>query len=111
MNRVCELADRTEAPPGGAPFRSLIALTEVLAEIEGIGSRSKRVARQYETLLGQIGPELFILEQAPLVEIRRAGTDRLAEAIRRMRAGEVHREPGYDGEYGTIRLFEPEELT
>ena len=26
------------------------------------------------------------------------------------RAGEVHRTPGYDGEYGVIRLFEPGEL-
>ena len=34
----------------------------------------------------------------------------LAEAIARLRAGEVIRDAGYDGEYGVIRLFEPDEL-
>src|SRR5690606_671772 len=34
----------------------------------------------------------------------------LAEGLRRMRAGEVIREGGYDGEYGVIRVFQPGEL-
>ena len=34
----------------------------------------------------------------------------MAEGIRRLRAGQVIREPGYDGEYGKIRLFTEEEL-
>ena len=29
----------------------------------------------------------------------------LAEGIRRLRAGEVIRKPGFDGEYGKIELF------
>jgi DNA helicase-2/ATP-dependent DNA helicase PcrA len=43
---------------------------------------------------------------APLDEIERAGTPVLREAISRMRAGNVHIAPGYDGEYGKIRIFE-----
>src|SRR5262249_20431571 len=34
----------------------------------------------------------------------------VAEAIARLRDGEVIKEAGYDGEYGVIRLFHPEEL-
>jgi DNA helicase-2/ATP-dependent DNA helicase PcrA len=34
----------------------------------------------------------------------------LAEAVARLRAGKVIRDAGYDGEYGVIRLFEPDEL-
>ena len=30
--------------------------------------------------------------------------------IKRLREGKVHCSPGYDGEYGIIRLFEPEEM-
>ena len=33
----------------------------------------------------------------------------LDEALRRMRAGEVKTEAGYDGEYGTIRVFDEQE--
>src|SRR5262249_41211714 len=43
-------------------------------------------------------------------EIGRAGSSLLAEGIVRLRGGRVKREPGYDGEYGVIRLFEDGEL-
>jgi PHP family Zn ribbon phosphoesterase len=48
--------------------------------------------------------------EVPADEIHRKGGERLGEAIARLRRGEVRREPGYDGEYGTIRLFSPGEL-
>jgi len=112
LHRVAALADR---PEGGQrarvdPFRSLVALPEIVAEIEGVGSGSKRVAHAYEGLLARLGPELHILEQAPLEEVRAAGSDLLCEAITRLRAGRVTREAGYDGEYGRIRLFSDGEL-
>lgn len=30
---------------------------------------------------------------------------KLAEAIKRMREGKVYVEPGYDGEYGKVKVF------
>ncbi|MGD0518460.1 MAG: hypothetical protein ABSA26_13065, partial [Thermoguttaceae bacterium] len=57
-----------------------------------------------------LGPELFILEKALLDEISLKGSSLLAEAISRMRTGRVIRRPGFDGEYGKIRLFTDEEL-
>jgi DNA helicase II / ATP-dependent DNA helicase PcrA len=33
----------------------------------------------------------------------------VAEAIARMRSGKVHIKPGYDGEYGQIKIFESAE--
>src|SRR5262249_29166701 len=51
-----------------------------------------------------------ILQSAPAEDIGRASTALLAEAIARLRAGKVIRDPGYDGEYGVIRLFEEGEL-
>ncbi len=113
MHRVEDLADRPEGarPAGAAPFRSLIPLCEVLAELEGVGPASRAVERAYEKLLAQLGPELVVLEQAPVEEIRRAGSPLLAEAITRMRASKVIREAGFDGEYGVIRLFARDELS
>jgi PHP family Zn ribbon phosphoesterase len=43
---------------------------------------------------------------APLDDIERAGTPLIGEAVSRMRAGNVHIAPGYDGEYGKVRIFE-----
>jgi len=114
MYRVCELADREETPatlpPRAAPFRSLIPLDEVLGEVCGVGPQSKTVRQKYEEVLTRLGPELFILEHAPAEDVARAGSPLLAEAILRMRAGRVIRQAGYDGQYGTIRLFTKEEL-
>jgi PHP family Zn ribbon phosphoesterase len=95
--------------PRVAPFRSLIPLEEILSEINRVGPQSKLVKRNYENLLAELGPELFILEKAPLEEISKKGSSLLAEAISRMRAGRVIRRPGFDGRYGTIRLFNDDE--
>ncbi len=108
MHRVEVLADR---PPGGRPARThpyynLVPLPEVLGEVHGTGPGARRVMQDYEKLLDRLGPELYILRQAPLEDIKGVGGPRLAEAIRRMRSGAVRAEGGYDGEYGVIRLLE-----
>lgn len=114
MHRVMELADRPRAlpslPPKAKPYRSLIPLEEVLAEVCGVGPQSLTVERHYVELLGRLGSELNILQSLPLEELSGVGPPQLAEAIRRMRQGRVIRQPGFDGQYGAIRLFEPQEL-
>ncbi|MBN1672931.1 MAG: UvrD-helicase domain-containing protein [Kiritimatiellae bacterium] len=112
MSRVDALADRPEGrpPPGAARFRSLIPLCEILAEIRQVGAGSKGVRQAYDDLLSRLGTELFILEHAPADELERAGGAMLAEAVLRMREGRVIRQPGFDGEYGVIRLFTPDEI-
>jgi DNA helicase-2/ATP-dependent DNA helicase PcrA len=113
MSRVDRLADRPEgeALKDGTPHRSFIPLAEVIAEVEGTGPGSKSVERAYGDLIRRVGAELFVLERAPLEDIGRVASGTVAEAISRMREGRVIREPGYDGEYGRIRLFEKDELS
>ena len=112
QSRVDDLAERPEGfrPPGAAGFESLIPLPEIVGEIEQVGVQSQRVRRLVEQLTARLGPELLILRDLPLEEIRRGGSPLLAEAIARLRDGKVRRQAGYDGEYGVIRLFEPREL-
>ncbi|MCC6455784.1 MAG: UvrD-helicase domain-containing protein [Caldilineaceae bacterium] len=109
MHRIETLADRPpgQRPARTAPFFSLVTLPEVLGEVLGVGSTSRRVQQEYEKLLAKLGPELVILRHAPLEEIAAAGGSRIAEAVGRMRRGEVVAQAGYDGEYGTIRVFAP----
>lgn len=112
LSRVDELADRPEGhrPTNVPGVTHLVALTEILAEISGVGPRSKAVTGQVNDLVAELGPELTILTCTPLDELARVGGEVLAEAIGRLRRGEVRRTPGYDGEYGVIRMFEPDEL-
>ena len=113
MHRVEDLADRGEeaAPPETAgPMRSLVPLPEILSEIHQVGPKSKTVARHYESLLGRLGPELPLLDTLPLEDIGPAASPLVAEAVSRLRKEEVIRDAGYDGVYGTIRLFRDDEL-
>lgn len=110
LHRVLDLADRAEASrPGGAPgYESLIPLREVLAEVLEVGAGSKTVTAEYARLLARLGPELTILRETPAADIGHVSPV-LAEAVERMRAGKVLRRAGYDGEYGVITVFTPEE--
>ena len=113
MHRVEDLADRPEeaAPPETAgPMQSLVPLPEILSEIHQVGPKSKRVAEHYERLLGRLGPELPLLNALPLEDLGPAASPLVTEAVSRLRRQEVIREAGYDGVYGTIRLFEDAEL-
>ncbi|HEY9524821.1 MAG TPA: UvrD-helicase domain-containing protein, partial [Thermopolyspora sp.] len=111
LSRVEDLADRPEGvrPYGAAGFRNLVPLPEIMSEIVGTGPKSKRVLRAIDELTATLGAELAILQDVPVEDIE-ARSPLLAEAVRRLRRGEVIREAGYDGEYGVIRLFEPGEL-
>ncbi len=111
LGRVAALADRPAGfrPEGAKPFTSLVPLAEVLGEVLGVGAGSRRVWSACQQLVSRIGPELSVLQDAPLEDLGRDGPPLLAEAVRRMRAGEVIRQAGYDGEYGIVRMFDAEE--
>ncbi len=111
-HRIEQLADRSEGYvlPGGKPFKNLVPLSEVIAASIGYTTASKKVQNQYESMLRDLGSEFHILRELPLEDISHASGNMISEGIRRLRGGKVHCTPGYDGEYGIIRLFEPEEM-
>jgi DNA helicase II / ATP-dependent DNA helicase PcrA len=105
LQRVEDLADRPPgARPAGAPGScNLLPLDEVVADVAGVGRTSKTVRRTVDAMLEQLGPELPVLERLPLEAIDKAGFPAVAEAIGKVRRGQVERDPGFDGEYGSIR--------
>ncbi|HET6516107.1 MAG TPA: endonuclease Q family protein [Thermodesulfovibrionales bacterium] len=108
MHRVEKLADREEGfRPEGAPgFSSVIPLPEIIGETLKVGVNSKAVEKDYFSLLERLGNEFRILLECSVREIEKAGSSRIAEAISRMRSGDVHIAPGFDGEFGKVRIFE-----
>ncbi|RJQ52017.1 MAG: DNA helicase UvrD [Nitrospiraceae bacterium] len=107
MHRVEKLADREEGfrPEDAPPFRSIIPLQEIVAETLEVGVSSKAVDNAYRKLLRELGNEFKILIDTPLEDIEKAGSPLLRDAISRVRAGNVHIAPGYDGEYGKVSIF------
>src|SRR5262249_46555133 len=112
LHRVEELADRPRGyrPPGAPGFTNLVQLPQIVGEIVGTGPKSKKVAAEVSRLVATLGPELSILTEIDTDDLRRVGGSLLADAVGRLRRGEVRREAGYDGEYGVVALFGPGEL-
>lgn len=132
MYRVAELADRediflsqstnTTSDPktdensvqkinNRKDFFSLTPLPDILAEIYRVkNSRSKKIQQSYLQLINNIGPEFYILREAEIKVVQKYGGQLLAEALYRLRRGEVFIEEGYDGEYGHIKFFQEKEL-
>ena len=112
MHRVMELADRNkpvykkETPV----FKSLIPLNEVLSELIGKGPATKSVLTEYSKIINLFGSEFNLLSKTPIEDINKNYSSLLGEAINRMRNNKVICNPGYDGEFGKIKVFEKDEL-
>jgi uncharacterized protein (TIGR00375 family) len=107
LHRVAALADRPEGfrPEGVKPYQSLIPLAEVIGSAFNMGRNSKKVTNAYHDLLQKLGPELTILRETDIDAIAGIAGPLIAEAVRRLRAGEVEVKPGYDGAYGIVSLL------
>ncbi len=104
LHRVMDLADRVEPELGDVPFRSLIPLAEIISQAIGVGVGSKAVSKIYEDMLDRHGTELDILLERQLDDLAVGTAERVLEGIAKMRSGDIHIEPGYDGVFGKIEI-------
>ncbi len=110
LHRVMELADRSQPtfPPREPEARMLVPLPEIVAQIIGSGVNSAKVRQKCDEAVNALGPELAILCRLPIAEIT-SWWEPLGRAVANVRNGRVNLRAGYDGEYGQIMVFSPEE--
>ncbi len=117
-NRVERLASRpasvaaapdsaglVRGPAGRPPFRYVVPLRELLSQALGSGPSSQRVARAYDRLVHGVDGELNVLTGAPIRDVERVAGEAVARVISAARRNQVEIEPGYDGEYGKVRVL------
>jgi ATP-dependent DNA helicase UvrD/PcrA len=107
LYRVQELASRSEGylPKNRQGYTRIIPLTDILAQIFQVGPKTQKVAGYYQNAIEALGPELPILTDHSFDKIQGAGVPLLAEAIMKMRTGDILIDPGFDGEYGKVNIF------
>ncbi|PMP68661.1 MAG: DNA helicase UvrD [Thermodesulfobacterium geofontis] len=112
LHRVELLADRDEGYiPSNKPLSvHLVPFIEIITEVFNLNKQSKSAEKLYEQYLSFAGTEFEILLKLDLKDLEKVFPSKLIEAIKRVREGKIFAKPGYDGEYGIIRIFEsPEE--
>lgn len=112
MSRVQKLADHPAGrkPENHIPFKSLVQLNQIIAEAMGKSEIAKAVQDEYLRMVSVIGSEFEILVDRSLDELAKAGTlPKVVDGISRVRAGKISIAPGYDGEFGKVKVFGGEE--
>ncbi len=110
MHRVATLAkkDRPEGfqakdRPG---FKKFVPLQEIIAETLGSPVSSKRVQENYFDLVNSFGNEIDILTKIDPEEAgNKIGSQKLTEALIKVRSGDIFIDPGYDGVYGEVHIW------
>ena len=106
LSRVNKLADRPDGfiPDNAIPARHLVPLVEILSEALSSGVNTAKVQREYRRLTSE-HTEFGILLDLPEDDIKKLAGERTSEAISRVRRGAISITPGFDGEFGKIRIF------
>ncbi len=107
LNRVAGLADRKEGYRDARrpPYWNLVPLDEIIGEALDVGPKSKAVQKEYQKLIVAFGSELAASLDVSIPKLATVAMPEVAEGIERMRSGKVSITPGYDGEYGIVKMF------
>jgi len=110
LHRIESLSDRDEGfvPKDSIPYKKMIPLEEIIAEAKGCGRDTVGVKNEYRRLCDIFGSEFEILLNTSIHDLKSNTDERIAIAVDRVRRGDLIIKPGYDGEFGTVKIFEEE---
>jgi uncharacterized protein (TIGR00375 family) len=89
----------------------MVPLLEILSEALGSGVGSQKVIMMYESLISSFASEFNTLLNTSLDEITRISGERVAEAVSKVRSGDIVIEPGYDGVFGKVNIWKENQET
>src|SRR3989344_9597028 len=90
------------------PYVKIVPLNEIIAEAVFSTVFSQKVQEIFKSLCREFGSEIEVLLKAPISEIEEQVGDRVAAGIDKVRKGELEIDPGYDGEYGRVKILKEE---
>jgi uncharacterized protein (TIGR00375 family) len=111
LNRVEELADRKSGykPKNSPGFKKLEELDKIIAEAYNVKNRNSIVVqKEYSSLINRFGPELTILLNLDLDKVKQEVDERIIKGIKSVRSGNLIISPGFDGQYGEVKIFSEE---
>lgn len=87
------------------PYVMLVPLQEILAEVLGTLPASQKVQNEYQRLTDNFRGEFNVLLVASIEAIQKISGSKAAEAIQKVRSGNIVIDPGYDGVFGKVKIW------
>ncbi len=85
------------------PYYHLVSLNKIISQAVGIKSlKSKKIRKEYLNIINNFGSELDVLLN---LDLKNLVDCKMIEGIKRVREKKINIEPGYDGQYGKINIF------
>ncbi len=94
-----------KSPQGRPPYVNLVPLGEIIAEAFGVGVGTQKVKDVYSILVSNLGSEFGVLLKSSIADIARFAGGRVAESIAKVRHGDLVIEPGYDNQFGVVKIW------
>lgn len=92
------------------PFVKIVPLNEIIAEALKTTVATIKVRSMFDKMIFELGNELDILLRLPVEEIRTVAGEKIAHGIAKVRASDIYIKPGYDNEYGIVKIWHEEKL-
>lgn len=103
--RVTETGVKIFSYQNRPAYMMLVPLLEILSEAFKVGVNTAKVEAEYERLISRFDSEFEVLTKVSLSDLETFSSPRLAEAIEKVRAGDIFIEPGYDGLFGKVKIW------
>lgn len=87
----------------------LVPLFEILAESLGLGVSSQKVGGLYELLISEFGSEFSVLLKTKIDLIQKTAGEKTAQAVSKVRSGDIVIAPGFDGKFGKVKIWKDSE--
>ncbi len=92
--------------PKRPPFVMLVPLLEIIAEALETSVASLKVQALYTKLTNELGSEFHILLATGAAAIAKIAGGRVSAGVEKVRTGNIHIDPGYDGVFGVVKLWQ-----
>lgn len=98
-----------ENPAGNRPrYAMMVPLLEILAEGLESTVSSQKVFNEYKKLTDEFGNETSVLLRTKPQDLERISGRKIRESIEKVRRGDIFVDPGFDGEFGKVKIWSEE---